>query len=58
MKPKLGRPKLPKDQARGILVGARFSASEARQVVDAAKRSKLSKSEWVRKVLLSAAKDV
>lgn len=55
MKPKMGRPVLPKGQAKGVLIGARFSADEAKEVHKAAKRSGKNKSEWVRNTLLSTA---
>src|ERR1017187_9453216 len=35
---KMGRPKLPKSEAKGVLIGASFSPPEARQVIDAVKR--------------------
>ena len=53
---KLGRPKLAKGEARGILIGARFAPEEAKQVHGAVKRSGLVKSEWIRNTLLGAAK--
>jgi len=52
----MGRPKLPKGEAKGVLIGARFSADEAEIVTDAVLRSNENKSEWVRKTLLTAAK--
>jgi hypothetical protein len=55
MKPKMGRPVLPKGEAKGVLIGARFSPDEANKVHAAIRREKLVKSEWVRKTLLSAA---
>lgn len=55
MKPKMGRPKLAKGEAKGVLIGARFSPDEAQQVVVAAKRANQDKSKWVRETLLSAA---
>lgn len=51
----MGRPKLPKGQAKGVLIGARFSPPEAKIVAAAARRSKQVKSEWVRQSLISAA---
>jgi hypothetical protein len=56
MSNKLGRPKLPKVEVRGVLIGARFSPPEAKAVTDAVKRTKKVKSEWVRNALLAAAK--
>lgn len=55
-KEKLGRPRLPKGKARGVLIGARFSADEAKTVDSAAKRASKGRSEWVRTTLLDAAK--
>jgi len=57
MSNKIGRPKLPKAEAKGVLIGARFSPPEALAVVNAVKRAKQVKSEWVRTILLSAAKN-
>jgi hypothetical protein len=54
MKPKMGRPNLPKGEAKDILICARFSPDEAKQVHDAVKQSGKKKSEWVRNILLSA----
>ena len=54
-KPKMGRPKLPKGEAKGVLIGARFSADEAKTVDQAAKRVGKVRSEWVRSTLLDAA---
>ena len=55
MKPKMGRPKVPKAKLRRILVQARVSPEEYKPVVGAVRRSGLSESEWVRKALLTAA---
>lgn len=57
MKPKqMGRPKLAKGEAKGVLIGARFAPDEAKTVHDAVKRSGLVKSDWIRNTLLAAAK--
>lgn len=56
MKPKVGRPKLPKGKAKGVLIGARFSPDEAIIVTDAVRRADANKSDWVRKKLIEAAK--
>ena len=53
---KLGRPKLAKGEAKGVLIGARFSPDEAKTVHGAVKRSKQGKSEWIRNTLLGAAR--
>jgi len=54
-KSKMGRPKLPTGEAKGVLIGARFAPNEAKQVIDAVKRAGKVKSDWVRTILLSAA---
>jgi hypothetical protein len=55
MKPKMGRPKLPKGEVKDVLIGAKFSPDESKQVHDAVKRSGVGKSKWIRKTLLTAA---
>lgn len=54
MSRKVGRPKLTKAEAKGVLIGARFSPPEAKRVEDAVKRAQKVKSEWVRECLLAA----
>jgi hypothetical protein len=49
---KMGRPKLPKNAARKILLGAKFSPPEARSVEQSARESRLDKSKWIRERLL------
>lgn len=51
----MGRPKLSKSEAKGVLIGARFTPPEAKIVADAVKRAKQVKSDWVRGALLTAA---
>jgi hypothetical protein len=55
MKTKVGRPKMAKGEAKGVLIGARFAPDEARRVEQAVKRAKAVKSDWIRTTLLSAA---
>jgi hypothetical protein len=55
MSKKMGRPRLPKCEAKGVLIGARFSPPEARQVIEAVRRAGKVKSDWVRLSLLRAA---
>ena len=55
MKPKMGRPKLPKGEVKDVLLGAKFAPDEAKQVHAAVKRESMGKSEWIRKTLLAAA---
>lgn len=51
----MGRPKLPKGEVKGVLLGAKFAPDEAKQVHAAVKRERMGKSAWIRKTLLSAA---
>ena len=55
MAKRVGRPKLPKKQYRGSVVTVRLQKQERKAVGDAAKRSGLKVSEWVRSTLLVAA---
>jgi len=55
MSNKMGRPKLAKAKLRGIIVNARLSPDENRVINEAIRRSPDSKSDWIRKALLSAA---
>lgn len=45
---KIGRPKLPKGQAKGRFVPVRFKAEDFKAMKAAAKDSKQSISEWIR----------
>lgn len=53
---KAGRPKVSKIEYKGKLVGARFSNDEVKEIVSAAKRECVNKSQFVRKHLLNAAR--
>jgi len=55
MTSKAGRPKLPDGKTRNIPISTRLLPEENSAIKDAVKRSGLSKSDWVRKVLLDAA---
>lgn len=55
MKKKAGRPKVGKQNAKGELFAARVTPPEAKQINEAIRQAKESKSEWIRKALLSAA---
>jgi uncharacterized protein (DUF1778 family) len=55
MKKKLGRPTLPKDQVRSVLIALKVSPDESTRIERAAKAAKQSKPEWMRNQLLSAA---
>jgi hypothetical protein len=50
-----GRPKLGIKNAKGVFFTARFTPIEAGQLNGAIRQAKQSKSEWIRKALLSAA---
>jgi len=58
MSAKMGRPKLPKQEARGKFVSARLSPPEYMEVVTAARKSGQAKTEWVRDTLLTEARRV
>ncbi len=54
-KPRIGRPPLPKGEAKGALLSVRFSTDERRTLEGAAERNGASLSEWARRTLLDAA---
>jgi hypothetical protein len=49
----MGRPKIGTQNAKGVLIAARFTPPEAKQIEQTARRAGLSKSEFVRKRLLA-----
>jgi uncharacterized protein (DUF1778 family) len=51
---KVGRPKLPKGEAKGKIVAMRFEAEDLKRIDTAAKASKKSRSEWMRSTLFAA----
>jgi hypothetical protein len=51
-KPKMGRPPLPKEAAKGSLLSVRFNAEERAAIDAAANKAELSVSAWVRKTVL------
>jgi hypothetical protein len=53
-KPKIGRPKLPKGEAKGRIVPVRFSADEVKRITAAATANKQKVSEWIRSILNAA----
>ena len=55
MKPKMGRPTVPKAKKRGIFMIARVSPEESKVIEAAIRCSPDDKSGWIRKALLSAA---
>ena len=50
-KPKMGRPKLPKGEAKGRIVPVRFRAEDLKAMEAAAKASNQTVSEWVRSTI-------
>jgi len=53
-KPKVGRPKLPKGEAKGRIVPVRFTADALKAMERAARAAKQSLSEWIRSTLDAA----
>lgn len=56
MKTKIGRPKLPKGEAKGEVFSVRVAANEAAQIGLAIRKSGMSKPEWARNALISMAR--
>jgi hypothetical protein len=52
MTTKMGRPRLAKSEAKGVLIGARFTLDESKRVHAAIKKSGQVKSDWIRTKLL------
>ncbi len=48
---KVGRPKLPKGEAKGRIVPVRFTADDLRAMEAAARSSDKSLSEWIRNTI-------
>jgi hypothetical protein len=55
MKTKIGRPKLPKGRAKGVLMAVRVAEADESVIAQAIKRSGQKKAEWLRGALLAAA---
>jgi predicted HicB family RNase H-like nuclease len=51
---KIGRPKLPKGEAKGKIVALRFNAEDRKRLEGAAKAKKLSVSDWIREAINAA----
>jgi len=51
---KVGRPKLPKGEAKGRIVPVRFTADDLRAMEAAARANKQTISEWIRSTLNAA----
>ena len=55
MKTKIGRPKLGKADAKGKILGVRFTPAERKQIERAAQAANKTLSDWARDALLKAA---
>jgi predicted HicB family RNase H-like nuclease len=53
-KKKMGRPKLPKGDAKGSMVVIRFNGNDLKRIESAAKASQKTVSEWIRGTLNAA----
>jgi hypothetical protein len=53
-KPKIGRPKLPKGEAKGRIVPIRFNASDIKRIESAARADQKTVSEWIRGTIATA----
>jgi hypothetical protein len=53
-KPKVGRPKLPKGEAKGRIVPVRFNAPDLKRIEAAARANQKTVSEWIRGTLSAA----
>jgi len=51
---KVGRPKLPKGEAKGKIVALRFSADDVKRVNSAAYANNQTVSEWIRGLVAKA----
>jgi hypothetical protein len=51
---KVGRPKLPKGDAKGQIVPIRFSANDLKRIESAANASQKTVSEWIRGLVAAA----
>ena len=50
-KAKIGRPKLPKGEAKGRIVPVRFTGDDLKAMEHAARASKVTISEWIRSTI-------
>lgn len=51
---RVGRPRLPRGEAKGRIVPVRFNADDLRRIAAAAKATKQTVSEWIRSTLNAA----
>jgi hypothetical protein len=56
MKKKMGRPKLPKGEAKAFQIGVRFNNEEAEKIKSAIAKTNLSNADWARNALIDAAR--
>ncbi len=54
IKPKIGRPKLPKGEAKGRIVPIRFKAADLKRIESAARANQKTISSWIRGVVAMA----
>jgi hypothetical protein len=57
-KKKLGRPKLPKSEARTIMLSTRVNADESKAIAKAISKSGKDKTVWMRDAILIASKPI
>jgi len=50
-KAKIGRPKLPKGEAKGRIVPVRFTQDDIKEMATAARANKQNVSEWIRSTI-------
>jgi hypothetical protein len=53
-KAKVGRPKLPKGEAKGRIVPVRFNVEDLKRIESAARASQKTVSEWIRGAITTA----
>jgi hypothetical protein len=53
-KKKIGRPKLPKGEAKGRILNVRFNSDEVRRITKAAHAGDQTVSEWIRSTINAA----
>ena len=51
---KPGRPRLPKEQAKGKIVPVRFASEELERILEAAESNNQTVSQWIRSTLAAA----
>jgi len=55
MTKKMGRPKLPKGEAKVFQIGVRFNQGEAGKIKTAVAKTGLTNADWARNILIGAA---